>query len=195
MIEAAWLFSSIALAAPPGDEATWEELRDDVVRVECTEVSGEPWCRSTGLVSAPIAKVSATLENMAEHQDKFEAVHSIRVLAPDTLHITLDYPGMLSDRDYVARYTPTTDGDAKVYRWESVTHADAPPVDGVVRLIEFGGEWRLVPEGSNTRVTYVWHADLRGSFPNWAVGIARRRAGHEALKDLAGANGTKLVKR
>ena len=184
-----------ALAAdPPGDEATWDEIRNDQVRVECTEVAGEPWCRSHGVVGASIESVANTLENMAAHQDKFEAVASIRELEPGVLHITLDYPGMLSDRDYVAKYTPSVVGEVRRYQWRAVTHASAPPVDGVVRLSRFGGAWELSPSGSHTKVTYTWHAELGGSFPKWAMGIARRRAGHEALKDLAAAHGAKLIK-
>ena len=190
---ALWWALGVVVASPPGDDATWKELRNDEVRVECTEVGEEPWCRSHGTVAAPIDTVAGTLENMASHQDKFEAVRSIRTLEPGTLHITLDYPGLLSDRDYVARYTPATEGDVRVYRWSPVVHQAAPPVDGVVRLAKFGGAWRLEPAGANTRVTYLWHADVGGGIPTWAYGIARKRAGYEALKDLALANGTKLL--
>ncbi len=194
MITAFWLLvAPPVLAGRPGPDAAWEELRDDIVRVECTEVGGEPWCRSHGLVAAPIDRLTQTLEHMAEHQDKFETVLSIRTLAPDTLHVTLDYPGMLSDRDYVAKYSRSTRDGEQIYSWTPVTHPEAPPRRGVVRLTQYGGEWRLRADGANTRVTYLWQADLGGSFPSWAVGLARRKAGHEALKDLAGAQGSKLL--
>lgn len=180
-----------ALAGPPGNDAAWEELRNDVVKVECTEVESVPWCRSTGLVGAPIDSVSASLRDMAAHQDKFEAVSSIRVLEPGLLHITLDYPALLSDRDYVARYAFRTEGDRQIYSWTAAKHADAPPVKGVVRLPDFAGSWTLEPSGVNTRVTYTWHGDSR--LPQMFWHQAWKKAGHEALKDLALANGTKLL--
>ncbi len=182
-----------AVAGPPGPDAAWEELRNDIVRVECTTSGGAPWCRSHGLVAAPVDQLTNTLENMAEHQDKFEAVLGINVLEEDTLHVTLDYPGLFSDRDYVARYARSTSGDTHIYSWTPVTHAGAPAQDGVVRLSRFEGEWRLKAEGSNTRVTYLWQAEFGGSFPTRFESLGRRKAGHEALKDLAGAQGTKLL--
>lgn len=185
---------SPAIAGPPGDDATWSQIRNDVVFVECTEVAGEPWCRSTGLVGAPIAGVTESLKTMADHQDKFEAVASIRTLEPGTLHITLDYPSPLSDRDYVAKYAPSVDGERRIFAWTAVQHPEAPPVDGVVRLPKFSGSWQLEPSGTYTKVTYTWHAAVGGALPAWAYTTARRRAGHEALKDLALANGTTLIK-
>ncbi len=189
-----WMSTAITLAAgPPGDEAAWEEIRNDEVRVECVEVAEQPWCRAHGVVRAPIAKVSDTLEHMPAHQDKFDMVLSIREIEAGLLHITLDYPRPFSDRDYVARYTPATEGSVRWYRWAPAADTRAPEVDGVVRLPRFAGSWRLQPAGGNTHVTYTWHADVGGSFPRWAATTARKRAGHHALTDLAVAVGTTLV--
>jgi hypothetical protein len=184
-------FASFALSsaawALPGADAQWSVLSNGDPRIECTEVDSQPWCRSTGTVPLPLDKVSATLENMAAHQDLFESIVSIEVLAPDTMHIVLDFPSPLSDRDYVAKYTRSTEGSAHLYRWESVQRADAPEVDGVVRLPRMAGEWRLEPAGAETRVTYLWHAEIAGSFPSFALNQARKKAGSEALKDIRNA--------
>lgn len=175
--------------ALPGSDATWSTLQTGDTTVECTTVAGEPWCRSSGLVELPIEAVSKTLENMAAHQDLFESIVSIHVLAPDVMHITLDFPFPLSDRDYVAKYARSTEGEAKLYRWSPVTDAAAPPVSGVVRLPEMAGEWKLEPAGSGkTKVTYTWHADVLGSLPNASLTIARKKAGSEALKDIRKAS-------
>jgi len=189
------LVITAALAKPPGDEATWETVRDDIVHIECTEVSGEYWCRADGLLAAPVDDVVETLRAMPSHQDEFELVRSIRELGDETLHITIDYPSVFSDRDYVARYTYSTEGSVHRVRWAPVVHPDAPPVKGAVRLDRFEGEWRLEAKGSRTAVRYLWHAEPGGSFPGWAKPLARKRAGHEALKDLATAQGVELVER
>ncbi|MEN0062671.1 MAG: START domain-containing protein [Myxococcota bacterium] len=191
----AFLGFAVAQAALPGDNAGWETVRDDLVHVECAEVAGDFWCRADGVLDAPVDTVVDTLWNMPKHQDKFELVRSIVELGDNTLHITIDYPGMFSDRDYVAKYTRSTEGDAHRVSWVPVTHPKAPEAKGAVRLSKFEGEWRLTPKGTQTAVRYVWHADPGGSFPGWAKPLARKRAGHEALKDLAAAQGVKLVER
>ena len=185
------LLTMTALARP-GADATWEVLESSPVLVECTESDGQPWCRATGVVSAAASDVASSLENMAQQADIFEAVSSIRTLESDTFHVTLDFPGMLSDRDYVAKFSRSTQGEDTVYSWVPVTHADAPPVDGVVRLSKMAGERRISPQGTSAKVTYLWQADLMGSFPNWALPVARKKTGNEALKDLANSRKAKL---
>ncbi len=180
--------------ARPGADATWELLEDSTVRIECTETHGEPWCRATALVSAASTNVASSLENMGSQADVFEAVSSIRDLGSNTFHVTLDFPGMMSDRDYVVAFSKSTEGEDLVYSWVPVTHVEAPPVSGVVRLSKMAGEWRLTPSGENTQVTYLWQADLMGSFPSWALPVARKKTGNEALKDLARSRDAKLLK-
>jgi len=181
-----------ASAAPPAD-ATWEVLATAPVQVECTVWGGEPWCRSEAIVLAPVTGVASTLEGMAAHADVLTSVRSIEEVAPDTLHVVLDFPGMLADRDYVVRYTSSVDGQTRRYRWEPVDHPDAPPLEGVVRLSHMAGEWELGPVPAGTKVSYTWQADLGGSFPAWAESIARRRAGFEVLHDLASLRKAELA--
>jgi hypothetical protein len=181
-----WL--SAAAWALPGADATWTVLSKGDPYIECTEVAGEPWCRSTGLVPLPVDKVSSTLENMAQHQKLFDSIVKIDVLEPSVMHIVLDFPFPMSDRDYVARYTPSTDGDARIYRWESVVRTDAPEASGVVRLPKMAGEWRLVPKDGQTSVTYLWHAQINGDFPDALLGQARTKAGQQALADIRKAS-------
>ncbi len=184
--------SAAAAAVPPAD-AAWAILQQTPVRVECVELPSGPWCRSNGIVAAPTATVVQSLKDMRSNGDKFESIVQIDVLAPDTLRVVLDFPPILSDRDYVARYSQRTEADGvEVFAWESVVHQKAPPVDGIVRLVDYAGEWRLKAAGERTAVTYIWQADLRGSVPSWVNGVARKKAGHEALKDLAKVNGATL---
>jgi hypothetical protein len=135
-----WFLATPAFAIP--DESTqWTDvLQSANPRIECATVGTEPWCRSIGLVALPIEKVAATLENMAAHQELFESIVSIRVLTPDTMHITLDYPFPLWDRDYVAKYTRSNDGGVWRYRWEGCR---ATAADG--RGVEVGAQRRADP--------------------------------------------------
>lgn len=184
-----WLIAPSVAFALPGSDAAWEILAAGDPQIECTTADGEPWCRSTSLVALPIEKVADALEHMAAYQDRFDSILRIDTLEPDTYRIVLDYPFPLSDRDYVARYTRTTDGEARVYRWEPVAHPNAPAEDGIVRLPKMAGEWRLVSQGGATRVTYLWHAEIAGSFPDAGLSTARKTAGKEAIKDIRKAAG------
>ncbi|MFT4626042.1 MAG: hypothetical protein ACI8PZ_004713 [Myxococcota bacterium] len=184
--------AAAAWALPPAD-AAWESLQDKPVPIECAAHAGTTWCRSMGVLAAPVSAVTESLKDMANSADKFDSIVTIDVLSGDALRVVLDFPPLLSDRDYVAKYVQREDpGGVQVFAWSSAAHPDAPPADGIVRLPEFAGEWRLKPVGETTHVTYLWHAEIAGSFPGWALPIARKKAGHEALKDLAKVNGAAL---
>lgn len=189
------LLTAAFAAAPPDAGVSWETLSSSPVTVECATVAGAPWCRSFGTIAAPLDGVVGALRDMRYSADKFESVVQIDVLAEDTLRVVLDYPSPLDDRDYVARYSYTTEGTAHLFRWTPAPDAGAAVVDGVVRLPDFAGEWRLEPTADGqTRVRYTWQAAIHGSFPSWAYSTAWKRAGYEALKDLAGTQGASLSK-
>lgn len=183
---------SASAADVPGDEAGWNKLTSKPVPIECATISGKPWCRSQGLVHAPIAQVADALKNMRTNADLFESVLEINILSEDTVHIVLDYPSPLDDRDYVAKYTYSNEGDVERFTWVPVTHAGAPTNTGNVRLPNFAGEWRLQPMGDKTLVRYTWQAEINGSFPAFAYKTAWKKAGHEALKDLANTQKAEL---
>jgi len=130
---------------------------------------------------------------MSKHAHLFESVIRIDVLEDDILHIVLDYPSPLDDRDYVARYDYAQSGDVRTFRWESVRHPAAPEGTDVVRLPNFAGEWRFSPHERGTWVQYTWQAEINGSFPALGYKTAWKRAGHEALRDLAQTQGAGLI--
>ncbi|MEQ1506849.1 MAG: hypothetical protein ABMB14_31770 [Myxococcota bacterium] len=117
----------------------------------------------------------------------------IRAIDPEIRHVTIDYPAILADRDYVARYGREVRDGRRILSWTPVEHPSAPPVRGVVRLTAFEGEWQLEATGADTRVRYVWQADPAGDFPDWAMSQAKIRTGYEVLEELAHASGATLV--
>jgi hypothetical protein len=181
----------VAFAGLPAADAKWESLATKPVPVECTEQGEVTWCRAKARVLAPIDQVVASLRNMADNADKYESILAIDKVADDVMHITLDFPSPLADRDYVAKYVYADQGSGvHTLRWSSVEHADAPPVEGVVRLDAYQGEWRLEAADSSTWVTYMWHAHYGGSLPTFALPQARKKTAGEALKDIASVNDT-----
>lgn len=185
---------SILAGDLPDAGAPWELLSQKPVRVECTRFQDKPWCRSSGLVHAPLQQVASALENMRYNADLFDSVVKIDVLDDDTLRVVLDYPSPLDDRDYIAHYSQRTEGEARIFRWVPAVHPAAPEGDEAVRLPAFEGEWRLEPRGEGvTWVRYTWEAEINGSFPSFGYSTAWKRAGHEALRDLAKTQGAELT--
>ena len=188
-----WMVMASSWAMPPAD-AAWTVLSEGKEKIECTDQGAVTWCRSTGLVTANVDTIVGSLRDMAKNASLFEGILSIRTLEENVMHITLDFPGMLSDRDYVAQYEMQERPNGSfALVWTPTVHPNAPHVKGVVRLDDYAGEWQLEPAGSNTRVTYLWHASYGGSLPNFALPLARKKTGEEALKDIAVVNGAKVI--
>ncbi len=184
------LLVTAAFALPPAT-ATWSALATSPVQIECTDQGGRKFCRSTGVIGTPQATAVATFAKLDEHQDKMAKISRIVRLESDTLYVVMDYPGMLSDRSYVAKFSRRTEADGtEVFAWVPVAHAGAPE-DNTVRLTWLEGEWRFQASGGNTRVTYVWDADPGGSLPD--ASIVYKQAGRLAIEDMANACGTSIV--
>jgi hypothetical protein len=186
-----WFLVPAALAAVPSDGGTWSPLQETPVKISCIDQAGKPYCRSTGVIGTSVATAASTFAKLDEHVKQMGAISKIERLEPDVLHIVMDYPFPLKDRDYVARFTRRTEGDTEVFSWVPVTHTGAPPSSDAIRLSWIEGEWRFSPEGTNTRVTYVWQADPGGSLPD--VGAVRKQAGFLAVRDIATACGTTIL--
>lgn len=181
-----------ALAGLPPSSATWTVLQQSPVLVECTTWNSQPWCRSTGVIGVPVATASGTFAELDKYVSKMGAINLVKRLEPDVLLVVMDYPFPLTDRDYVARFTHSTESDGtEVYAWVPVTHPAAPPTDETVRLTWIEGQWRFSPEGGNTRVTYVWQANPGGDLPD--VSAVYKKAGYLAVLDMANACSTKIV--
>jgi hypothetical protein len=179
-----------AWALPPAT-AAWSPLQAAPVRIDCTEHQGQPYCRSTGVIGAPLADAVAVFEQLDRHVDKMGSIVSVRRLEPDILHVVMDYPWPIQDRDYVARFAHNVEPDGThVFAWTPTTHPGAP-AGAHVRLDRLDGEWRFAADPAGTRVTYLWQADPGGGLPD--VGAVRKKAGQYAIDDMAAATGTKRL--
>ena len=181
-----------AFAEVPPASASWTLLQETPVRIECTTWQSKPYCRSTGVIGTPVANASSVFAQLDKYVSKMGAISLVQRLEPDVLHVVMDYPFPLSDRDYVARFTHHTEADGtEVYAWSPVTHAAAPETSGIVRLTWLDGQWRFSAEGSSTRVTYIWEANPGGGLPD--VNAVYKQAGTLAIQDMANACSTQVL--
>jgi len=180
-----------AFAIPPST-ATWSDLSDAPVHIECTMDGTKPYCRSTGVIGTDVDTATSHFRDLDKYVDRMGAITAVTRLQPDVLHVVMDYPFPITDRDYVAKFTYRDDPDGShVFAWSPVTDPQAPDDGSTVRLTWLDGEWRFQADGSNTRVTYVWEADPGGSLPD--VGTVRKKAGYLALHDIAAACDTTIL--
>ena len=191
MILSLLLATAEAYAELPGATATWTPLAESPVAIDCTAWKGKPYCRSTGVITAPVSQAASVFAGLDQHVAKMGAISRIQRLEADVLHVVMEYPFPLTDRDYVARFSRRQEGSAEVFSWVPVVHAGAPVSTDTIRLTWLDGEWRFAPEGTNTRVTYTWQADPGGNLPD--VGAVRSKAGYLAVLDIANACGAQLV--
>lgn len=181
------LFSAQAL--PPAD-TVWLPLSSSPVRIECAEKL--PYCRSSAVVNTDLATAVRTFSELDQHQDRMGAISKVERLEGDVLHVVMDYPFPLSDRDYVARFTRRTDPDGtEVFAWTPVEHPRAPVSPEIVRLTWSEGEWSFKAEGGNTRVGYLWQSNPGGGIPD--VGAVYKRAGFLAIQDIASACNAQII--
>lgn len=151
---------------PPEDTA-WEEVQA-APRVECATVSERLWCRAFGDTKASVDDVAAVIEDRAAYPSHYPHVAEVKAY-DDAVHYTrIGMPSPFADRDQVFRAERVDVADARVYRWEAVTRADAPEIPGVVRLTDAAGEWRIEATAAGASLRYTWCAEMGGSFPGWA---------------------------
>ncbi|NCG20821.1 MAG: hypothetical protein GWP91_17575 [Rhodobacterales bacterium] len=186
------LLLSASAFALPGADAIWTNLSKKPTVADCTTADDQPWCRSTAVLHTDLAKIRETLSNMAEHVEDFESILELTKIDGDIMHVVMDFPTPLADRDYVARYTQTiTEEGVVTITWSPESGDKAPATNGRVRLDKFAGSWTLKDNGDGTtHVVYLWQAEYGGSLPSFALGTARKKTAIEALKDLANAAGT-----
>lgn len=180
---------SLGMAAVPPGLDRFEVLSEEPW-IGCVSVAGAPWCRVVAELPVPMATVDTLLHDFRNYAGKlFPMVRSAVEVEPSVVHLVIDMPAPLSDRDYVTRFVRREEGKEIVYDFSPVVSDRAPPSPGVVRLPEVAGEWRLATTSTGTRVSYTWQGELGGDVPAWALPQAHRMQGQQVVAGLRGALG------
>ena len=112
------------------------------------------------------------------------------MLQNDIVHIMLDMPLFLSNRDYVIQYKKQKSQETWEFTFNAVEHLDAPENNKYVRLVNAAGRWQLTPESKKTTlVSYTWNGELLGDFPKFALERAWETQGNEIIHWIADALG------
>ncbi len=174
----------------PGHEQndSWTPLQSsdsNGIQIKWMHANGIDWVRSTHTVSYDINKVSKMIEDKSNYYNIFDRVVMSREIGNDAVHIRLDMPFPISDRDYIVKYTENKTDKLMSYKFFAVDDLGVDELDGSIRLINAAGEWHLEETGNFTKIIYTWNGELRGDFPDFALTRAWTTQGNEIINWLA----------
>ena len=101
----------------------------------------------------------------------------------------VDAPWPMHDRDTVVRFDYTQDPQTGIITIGITNFPDfIPPEGSLVRVPDFGGFWRLQPEGDGwIAVTYQVYGDPGGSIPVWIANYAAALSVTRTLQNMTWA--------
>jgi hypothetical protein len=166
----------------PAPALAWQLVHDaGGVRVERRDYAGSPLqeVRGKTRVQATLNAVMALLKDAPFNARWVYRSGGARILAQNGyeqayVYGVVDAPWPMSDRDTVVRFDYQQDPQTRTIRIDIVNFPDyIPPLDGLVRVPEFGGFWLLRPEpGGWVEVTYQVYGDPGGFIPVWLANQA-----------------------
>ena len=125
------------------------------------------------------------IEDKGNYHKIFDRVTSSKIIRSDVVHIRIDMPFPISDRDYVVRYNIEEGYNDISYKFESAKDIYIPEYSSSIRLPDAAGEWYLKKlNDSSTQVVYTWNGYLGGDFPSFALTRAWTTQGNEMINWL-----------
>ena len=160
----------------------WSIIQKKVIQIRWTDYEGYPICQTTSVLPFSMESISSIIEDVENYPSVFKRIHKTNTLEKDIVHVMLDMPLFLSNRDYVIQYIKSKNQNTWEFTFNAVKHIDAPEKNNYVRLVNAAGKWKLVPKNKNeTTVSYTWNGELLGDFPSFALKRAWRTQGNEII--------------
>ena len=160
----------------------WNIIQKNEIEIRWTTYDGYPICQATSVLPFSIESISSIIEDVSNYPKVFKRIHKTNILEIDIIHVMLDMPFLLSDRDYVIKYKKYKTPDKWEFTFSPVKHINAPLNKKYVRLVNAAGKWKLISKGDNqTSVSYTWNGELLGDFPNFALERAWKTQGNEII--------------
>ena len=160
----------------------WSIIQKKVIQIRWTDYEGYPICQTTSVLPFSMESISSIIEDVENYPSVFKRIHKTNTLEKDIVHVMLDMPLFLSNRDYVIQYIKSKNQNTWEFTFNAVKHIDAPEKNNYVRLVNAAGKWKLVPKNKNeTSVSYTWNGELLGDFPSFALERAWKTQGNEII--------------
>jgi len=160
----------------------WNIIQKNEIEIRWTTYDSYPICQTTSILPFSIESISSIIEDVSNYPKVFKRIHKTNILEKDIIHVMLDMPFLLSDRDYVIKYKKYKTPDNWEFTFSPVKHINAPLSKKYVRLVNAAGKWKLISKGDNqTSVSYTWNGELLGDFPNFALERAWKTQGNEII--------------
>ena len=160
----------------------WSIIQKKVIQIRWTDYEGFPICQTTSVLPFSMESISSIIEDVENYPSVFKRIHKTNTLEKDIVHVMLDMPLFLSNRDYVIQYIKSKNQNTWEFTFNAVKHIDAPEKNNYVRLVNAAGQWKLVPKNKNeTTVSYTWNGELLGDFPSFALERAWKTQGNEII--------------
>ena len=160
----------------------WNIIQKNEIEIRWTTYDGYPICQATSVLPFSIESISSIIEDVSNYPKVFKRIHKTNILEKDIIHVMLDMPFLLSDRDYVIKYKKYKTPDNWEFTFSPVKHINAPLDKKYVRLVNAAGKWKLISKDDNqTLVSYTWNGELLGDFPNFALERAWKTQGNEII--------------
>jgi len=160
----------------------WVILQEKPVKVDWLSFKGYPISRAEKLIEHNLNKIAEIIEDIDQYPTVFKRVTKTKRLDSNIVHVMLDMPFPFSGRDYVIKYSSEKDENIWKFSFYAVDHPKGTLKPGVVRLNNAAGIWILKGLPNNkTMVTYAWHGELLGNFPDFGLNKAWITQGTEVL--------------
>ena len=160
----------------------WSIIQKKVIQIRWTDYEGYPICQTTSVLPFSMKSISSIIEDVENYPSVFKGIHKTNTLEKDIIHVMLDMPLFLSNRDYVIQYIKSKNQNTWEFTFNAVKHIDAPEKNNYVRLVNAAGQWKLIPKNKNeTTVSYTWNGELLGDFPSFALERAWKTQGNEII--------------
>lgn len=181
-------------AADPGAEPGWTVLRqeDGVVVSRRNGTAGElPVVRATTTLEAGLLETLAVLRDDERRPEWMARCVEARLLERQDRWRSINYSRMsawpFQDRDVVVatRASIGSGGDTALVQMQSIDSDLARPVDGVVRMPELIGHYRLEAEGeARTRLEYQLATDFGGRLPRRIARRSLEKSAFDTVRNL-----------
>lgn len=160
----------------------WNIIQKNKIEIKWTTYNGYPMCQTSSVLPFSIESISSIIEDVKNYPRVFRRIHKTNILEKNIIHVMLDMPFLLADRDYVIKYEKSKIQNEWEFTFKAVQHKNAPLDKGYIRLINAAGKWKLISmDDKQTSVSYIWNGELLGDFPNFALERAWKTQGNEII--------------